>query len=240
MKIEQGDDLGGESSREGIFYGWWVVLAGTVIFVVSSGIGFYGHGVFLDPIRTLHGWSKANVSSAITLYFFTAGVAGIAVGRYVDRFGPTRLLVSGSLVVGLAFVLLSRVHTLWQLHAVYLMMAIGWSGTSIIPVNALIINWFILKRGKAMSLMMTGLSVGGIVMVPLAAFLISRWGLKVTLPVLGAMFCVVIIPLATFVIKRRPSDIGQFPDGRSSVAFVGPWHRRSSELRLPDEEMDRA
>jgi cyanate permease len=66
-----------------------------------------------------------------------------------------------------------------------------------------------------MSLVMTGLSVGGIVMVPLAAFLITRWGLKVALPILGAMFWAVIIPLAIFVIKQRPSDVGQFPDGRS-------------------------
>jgi sugar phosphate permease len=221
MAIEPGEDLDGHSAREGIFYGWWIVLAGTAIFVVSSGIGFYGHGVFLDPIRTLHGWSKANVSSAITLYFFTAGVSGIVVGRQVDKVGPTRLLVSGSLVVGCAFMLLSRVQTLWQLHAVYLLMAIGWSGTSVIPVNALIINWFIVKRGQAMSLMMTGLSVGGVVMVPLAAFLISRWGLKVALPVLGAMFWAVIIPLAVFVIKQRPSDIGQFPDGRSASLSLG-------------------
>jgi len=216
MSIEAGDDYSGRSAGEGIFYGWWIVLAGTIIFVVSSGIGFYGHGVFLDPIRTLHGWSKGNVSSAITLYFLTAGVAGIVVGRQVDKFGATRLLVSGSLIVGLSFVLLSRVQTLWQLRAVYLLMAIGWSATSMIPVNALIINWFMLKRGQAMSLVMTGLSVGGIVMVPLAAFLITRWGLKVALPILGAMFWAVIIPLAVFVVKQRPSDVGQFPDGRST------------------------
>jgi MFS family permease len=221
MSIEPAGDLHGHPEREGIFYGWWIVLAGTVIFVVSSGIGFYGHGVFLDPIRTLHGWSKGNVSSAISLYFFTAGVAGILVGQQVDKFGPTRLLVSGSLVVGFSFLLLGRVQTLWQLRAVYLLMAIGWSGTSSIPVNALIINWFILKRGQAMSLVMTGLSLGGIVMVPLAAFLISRWGLKVALPILGSLFWVVIIPLAVLVIKQRPSDMGQFPDGRSAPLSPG-------------------
>ena len=39
------------------FYGWWIVLIGTAILFVSSGIGFYGHRVILDPLRTLHGWS---------------------------------------------------------------------------------------------------------------------------------------------------------------------------------------
>ena len=47
------------------FYGWWIALASTIILFVSSGIGFYGQGVILDPLTTNHGWSKATVSSAI-------------------------------------------------------------------------------------------------------------------------------------------------------------------------------
>ena len=85
------------------------------------------------------------------------------------------------------------------------------------PVNTLITNWLIRRRGQAMSLTMTGLSVGGIILVPLATFLVSRWGLATALPILGALFWVVIIPLALFVIKERPSDIGQFPDGEVIV-----------------------
>lgn len=200
--------------NEGIFYGWWIGLAGTLILTISSGLGFYGHGVFLDPLCHAHGWSKGSVSSAVTLYFFTSGISGMIIGRQIDRFGPRRLLVIGSLTVGLAFVLLSHVTALWQLYAVYLLMAVGWSGTSLIPVNALLVNWFILKRGKVMSLVMCGLSIGGIIMVPLATFLIARWGLALSLPFLGALFCLGIIPAALLVVKQRPSDVGQFPDGR--------------------------
>ncbi|MBI5550313.1 MAG: MFS transporter [Desulfobacterales bacterium] len=203
------------SSRPGIFYGWWIGLAGTLILAISSGLGFYGHGVFLDPLCHAHGWSKGSVSSAVTLYFFTSGISGMFIGRQIDRFGPRRLLVMGSLTVGLAFVLLSRITSLWQLYAVYLLMAVGWSGTSLIPVNALLVNWFILRRGKVMSLVMCGLSIGGIVLVPLATFLIARWGLQLALPCLGALFCIGIVPAALFIIKQRPSDVGQFPDGRA-------------------------
>ncbi len=201
--------------KEGIFYGWWIGLACTLILTISSGLGFYGHGVFLDPLCHAHGWSKGSVSSAVTLYFFTSGISGMIIGRQIDRFGPRRLLVIGSLTVGLAFVLLSRITALWQLYAVYLLMAVGWSGTSLIPVNALLVNWFILRRGRVMSLVMCGLSLGGIVMVPLATFLIARWGLKLALPFLGALFCLGIIPAALFLVKQRPSDVGQFPDGRA-------------------------
>ncbi len=214
MAIDHATVSNSRQPGQGIFYGWWIGLASTLILTISSGLGFYGHGVFLDPLCQAHGWSKGSVSSAVTLYFFTGGISGMFIGRQIDRFGPRRLLVIGSLMVGSAFVLLSRITALWHLYAVYLLMAVGWSATSLIPVNALLVNWFILKRGQVMSLVMCGLSIGGIIMVPLAAFLIARWGLNLALPVLGLIFCAGVIPPAIFVVKQKPSDVGQYPDGR--------------------------
>ncbi len=200
------------------FYGWWIVVAGTLILSVSSGIGFYGHGVFLDPLRTLHGWPKATISSAVTLYFLTSGIMGMMIGRQVDRYGPKGVLIIGSVVIGAGFALLGRISSVWQLYAVYFMMAIGFSCTSLVPVNTLITNWFIRRRGFAMSLANTGLSAGGIVLVPLASYMISHWGLTVALPVLGAIYCVVVIPNAVIFIRQRPSDLNQFPDGEPPPA----------------------
>ena len=188
-------------------------MAGTFILSVSSGIGFYGHGVFLDPLSTLHGWPKATLSSAITLYFLTSGIMGMIIGRPIDRYGPKWVLILGSVVIGAGFVLLSRISSVWQLYMVYFMMALGFSCTSLVPVNTLITNWFIRRRGFAMSLANTGLSTGGIVLVPLSSYMISRWGLETALPVLGAIYCAVVIPSAVFLVRQRPSDLNQYPDG---------------------------
>lgn len=213
--------LAGTQSTDpnGIFYGWWIVLAGTAVLFVSSGIGFYGHGVILDPLRARHGWSKGTISLAITLFFLTAGVMGMIVGRQIDKFGPRSLLVIGSTIVGLGLLLLSRISQLWHLYAVYFLMSLGWSCSSVLVISTLITNWFISKRGVAMGLTMTGLSIGGVVLVPFASYLISRWGLKVALPVLGATFWAVIIPTALFLIRQRPSDLGLFPDGEAPLAL---------------------
>ena len=193
-------------------------MGGTLILSVSSGIGFYGHGVILDPLRTLHGWPKATISSAITLYFLTAGIMGMIIGRQVDRYGPKWVLIIGSVIIGTGFVLLGRIVSVWQLYVIYFLMALGFSCTSLVPVNTLITNWFIRRRGFAMSLTNTGLSAGGIVLVPLASYMISRWGLAVALPVLGAIYCAVIIPSAIFFVRQRPDDLNQFPDGEPPIA----------------------
>jgi MFS family permease len=203
-----------QPSTAGPFYGWWIVLTGTVILFVSSGIGFYGHGVILDPLRTAHGWTKATMSSAVTLYFLTTGFMGMVIGRQIDRYGPKRMLLLGSVIIAAGFICLSIISTVWQLYTVYFIMALGFSCTSLIPINTVITNWFIRKRGFAMSLTNTGLSAGGIVLVPFASYLISRWGLQIALPVLGIIYCVVVTAATTFI-RQRPSDLNQFPDGRS-------------------------
>ena len=194
------------------FYGWWIVAAGTAVLFVSSGIGFYGHGVILDPLRTLHGWSKATVSSAITLYFLTAGVMGMIIGRQVDRYGQKWVLILGSLAICAGFAFLGYIRTVGQLYFLYFIMAMGFSCTSLVPVNTLITNWFVHRRGFAMSLTNTGLSAGGIVLVPFASYIISHWGLRVALPLLGAIYAVVVVSATSFI-KQRPSDLNQFPDG---------------------------
>jgi len=202
------------SSRSpGHFYGWWIVAAGSIILFVSSGIGFYGQGVILDPLRNIHGWSKGTVSSAITLFFFSNGIAGLLIGRWMDRYGPKWFLVCGSIVFGLSIGALNRCNSIPQLFITYLIMSVGFCCTSLVPVNTLITNWFVRKRGLAMSIANTGLSVGGVILVPLASYLIIQKGLAITLPLLGCIYGMVIIPTAVFLIKQKPSDLGQYPDG---------------------------
>ncbi len=212
------------------FYGWWMVGVGIAILFISSGVGFYCHGVILDPLRSQYGWSKGIVSSAISLYFVVTGITGFVIGKKVDVYGPKPILIIGSIIFGLSFTLLGFIQQVWQLYVLYFIMAVGWTGTSLLTVNTLITNWFVRKRGFAMSLTMTGLSLGGIVIVPTAVFMIQHWGLKTTLAAMGASFWVVIIPIAWFFVKQKPADVNQFPDGERSDS--SPQLERKDESQL--------
>ena len=216
------------------FYGWWIILGSTAILFVSSGIGFYGHGAILDPLRRQYGWSKGILSTAITMYFALSGAMGMIVGRFIDRYGPKPVLIFGSSTIGLGFILLSRVTQIWQFFLVYALMAIGWSGTSLVPVSTIIANWFIRRRGFAMGLTMTGLSLGGMVMVPFIVSMVEHFGLRTTLPILGALFWVVVIPTALFVIKQRPSDVNQSPDGAPTTESM---KAASDKSHVPADQM---
>lgn len=195
------------------FYGWWIVFAGSVIFFITSGIGFYCHGVILDPLRDMHHWSKGALSAAITVFFFTNGVAGLFMGRWVDRYGPKWFLVSGAFVFSAGLIALTKVQTLPQLFVIYFILALGFCATNLVPVNTLLTNWFIRRRGLAMSIASNGLSIGGMVMVPLTSFFILKLGLNQALTILALIYVLVIVPVTFIFIKQRPSDVGQFPDG---------------------------
>lgn len=223
-------------SSQRSFYGWWIVLGGTAILFVSSGLGFYGHGAILDALRAQYGWSKATISSAITMYFAISGAMGLIVGQLIDRHGVKPLLILGSTIIGIGYLLLSRVTELWQFYAVYVLMAVGWSGTSLIPITTLISTWFFRRRGFAMGLTMTGLSLGGMVLVPFSVYLTAHFGLRIALPILGAIFWVFVIPTTLFIIKQSPSDLGQFPDGDRPQTRLEPRtdsrKPRSSTIRV--------
>lgn len=216
------------SSSDHLFYGWWIVFAASVILFTASGIGFYCHSVILDPLREMHGWSKGTVSAAITLFFFTNGVAGLLMGRWVDRYGPKWFLIFGSMIFGAGLCALTRITTLPQLFAVYLVLALGYCGTGLVPINTLLTNWFIRRRGFAMSIASNGLSVGGMVMVPLTGFFILALGLNKALYILAGIYIIVVIPVTLIFIRHRPSDIGQFPDG---VPPKGPAGKTFDENR---------
>ncbi len=196
-----------------LFHGWWIVSASIVVLFASAGIGFYCHGVILDPIRVQYGWSKGIVSSAITFYFATMSIAGVIIGPKIDRYGPKPILIAGALFFSVSYILLIFIDQVWQLFAVYFFMAIGWSGSSLLAINTLITNWFIQKRGLAMSITMTGLSLGGMVLVPLASYMIISKGFQTTILTLSVIYSVIIIPTTFFFIKAYPSDLNLQPDG---------------------------
>lgn len=183
------------------------------ILTITSGIGFFGHTLILDPLRFEFGWSKGAVSAAVTLLLIVSAITGSLIGGTIDRYGSSPLLIFGSLCMGFGFVLLGRIHELWQLYAVYALLGIGTSGTHMVPVSTVIANWFIRKRGLAMSVAMSGLSLGGVIVVPGASLLLHELGLRGTLPIFGLAFWVVIIPIAVFLMKKNPSVKGLLPDG---------------------------
>lgn len=227
-----------------VYYGWIVALGCAALMFVGVGVGYYGLAVFLAPLREAHGWSNAAVSGATGLYFTVSGITGAVVGPRVDRDGPLRIQLAGVLVLAASVCLVGFVDELWQLYAVYTSLAVGFGMSTAVGVNAILARWFVHRRAKAMSISFTGVSVGGVVLVPVGTALVSSGGLEVAGPVLAAVILAVGLPVVLGVLVWDPRQMGLRPDGGAPPPAVGraslddavqlrPWTRAEAIRTVP-------
>ena len=228
---------------EHIFYGWYVAVACAVFMLVGVGVGYYGLAVFLSPLQAEHGWSNSAVSGATGLYFSVSGVAAAVVGRRIDREGPIRYMFVGTLLLGAMVSLIGYVEALWQLYAVYFVLAVGFGMGTAVAVNSVLTRWFVVHRAKAMSISFTGISVGGVVLAPFASRLIDAGGLELATPAMGLLVVAVALPVLAFVMVWDPAEMGLLPDGGvappasagalSEAAQRRAWTARQAAATLP-------
>ena len=145
-----------EPKKAEFFYGY-VVVAITFLIMVVIGGTIYSFGVFLKPLSTEFGWSRAATSGAYSVFMVTHGLFYIITGRLNDRFGP-RVVISGcGFFLGLGYLLISQTSYLWNFYLFYgLFVAIGMGG-GFVPLTSTVARWFIKRRGQ-----MTGIAVSGI------------------------------------------------------------------------------
>jgi MFS family permease len=195
------------------FKGWHVVGGSFFILFVSSGLGFYALAVYLDALTDEKGFSVGQVSFANFLFFFTSGLAGLLAARLIARHDLRLVMAGGAVIAGLSLGLVGFADSLWQLCVLYTVFALGWSGCGLIPATTVVTRWFHRRRSLALSIASTGLSVGGILITPVVKKLLEDYGLEATMPWLGLVFAVAIVPAAFRLMTPSPGLVGQFPDG---------------------------
>jgi len=201
------------AQRTKVFYGWWVVAGLCVIMFLSAGLGFYAMGVFVVPLQDEFGWSRGQISVALSLSALISGLFGPVAGVLVGRVGARRLMGVGGVMMGVSLGLLGLTRSLAYFYGMFMVMAAWRASIMIVPVGAVVANWFDRRRGLALGFTTAGIGLGGLVMAPLAALLINAVGWQKTFFIEGAIVVAMMTPLAAFVIRQRPSDMGLLPDG---------------------------
>jgi MFS family permease len=201
-----------------MFYGWWIVLACSLLGLYVGGIVFFGFTAFFEPIREEFGWSYTQISFAASLRGLEMGIFSPLVGVLVDRFGPRKLMVWGTIAVGFGLILLSLTESLAMFYAAFLLLAFGAGGCTAVVTMTAVANWFRRKVGLALGLMGSGVGAGGL-MVMLIVGLIDIYQWRGTLIILGLGMWALGIPLS-LVVRDRPEHYGYSADGEVSSPSV--------------------
>lgn len=194
------------------FYGWWIAVFAFLTFGIAVGIPYYGGPFFYDYYEKTFGWSRPD----ITLGFPIAATLTLWVGPLVvPKFSPRILIVVGTGLSALAFFGFSRMNgSLPVYYSLWFLYIIGYIFSGPIAHQVIVSQWFKRQRGLAMAIVYLGVGVfGGISAKLIAKPLTQMFGdFRTALIGFGACFLLA-WPIAIFLLKDKPSDIGQNPDG---------------------------
>lgn len=184
---------------------WVVVGAVWVTLAVSSGL-YFSFPVFFVALLEEFGWSRGATAAAFSISAIVQGVLSPAVGILVDRLGPRRVMLAGASLLGAAYVLSSRIGSLWSLYLVIgVLAAAGVCAVSWVPTGALIARWFAQRRSSVMGLAFSGMGAGVLVVGPLAQWLIAGYGWRAAYLVLGLGTLAVLVPLVWLGVRDAPA-----------------------------------
>jgi sugar phosphate permease len=196
-----------------IFYGWYVVAASFVILFFNAGAR-YCFGVMLKPISAEFGWSRGELSLVFSVNMVVFSLGLLAVGKIYDRYGPKWVILVSTLFISAGFIMTSFMHSLGQYFFSYgILAALGIAGTAVPLMATLASKWFERKRGIAVSLSLSGNSMGQFALVPLLSWVAVNYGWRMSYRFIGVVMLLANVLLALFVIKGDPSQLGLRPFG---------------------------
>ena len=198
-----------------IFHGYVMVLIGFMTLTIIWG-AIYSFGVFLKALSADFGWTRAMTSGSYSIFMLAYGLMGMIAGRLSDRFGTRIVITTCGFILGLGYLLMSQITSLWQLYLLYgVFIAAGLSG-GMVPLTSTVARWFVKRRGLMTGILLSGF--GAAVMVgPLTAeWLISGHGWRTSYLIIGIVTFVLITLFAQFL-KRDPEKLGYLPYGESEI-----------------------
>jgi OFA family oxalate/formate antiporter-like MFS transporter len=203
------------------YYGWRVLSASCIVGSIGSGLTNYGFSVFFLPIKEALGLSYASTSLVFSLSRSEGAVEGPFAGHFIDKLGPRAVLFVAGTMMGIGYVLLSRVNSFWAFLLVYMgIISLGYNAGIIHAPMAVANSWFVRRRGLATGMLSAFFGVGGAVVPPVLSWGIQNFGWQRAALVSGLVVLCTIVPLS-FVFRRSPESMGLLPDGDTPEMIAG-------------------
>lgn len=221
--------------------GWRMVAVAFFVDFVAVGFFFYSYGVFFKAIAAEFGDSRLGVALGLTVTNAVGAVAAPLVGRALDKYPLKRIIGIGATSMALGFLSLSQVQTQMQFYLVLgLFIGFGASSMGNLATSKLVTNWFERKRGTALGIAATGVSLSGVVMPYVSAEIIGSYGWRTGFMVYGFFTFLVVVPLVLRLVISKPEDVGLRPDGALQLDGDSGAGRGSAKPRLSMRDVSRS
>lgn len=200
------------------------ILSGTVLMLILGTV--YSYSVFRGPIQEAYGANhfQSGLPYMVALAFYALFM--FLTGKQINRFKPRTILLMGSTLVSLGWVLSSFTTSIYGLTVTYGIITGAGVGIAYgVPMNVAA-KWFPDKKGLAVGLVLVGFGLSPLIMAPVANHIIHTFGIHQTFLLLGVAFAVLLSGLS--LMFRLPLDQEEegyqvkYNKGHSFVAFKTP------------------
>ena len=205
------------------FYGWWIL--GLISFMAALNNAFFDKGpaLFLIPVGVSLGLNRATSSLIFSLGRSEGALNGPVVGYLVDRFGARKMMVIGTFLAGIGFVIFALAPNLWVFALAYLgFVSLGATMAFQDSATSMVNMWFSRYRVRAMSIREATGNLGSTILIPLMTLVIAIYDWRIAALMGAVAYLVLILPFIP-LLKESPESIGLLPDGANADDVGGAW-----------------
>ncbi|CEO38898.1 L-lactate MFS transporter [Photobacterium kishitanii] len=179
----------------------------------------YAWSVFKKALVVDLGWSNADASLPYTVAIITFALSLLVAGILQDRMGPRRVLILGTVMVGLGMIISSFATTPMMLVLTFGVMTGSGIGFGYACLSPSAMKWFHpSKKGLVNGLIAAGFGLAAVYLAPLTSTLIAEYGINTSFLVLGLAVLVIAVPLA-FTINNPPANyVPETPAGYKATS----------------------
>lgn len=201
------------AAKKNMHYGWVIVIMCCLIMGVNIGIAFSCAGIFYSPVSESLGVKVGVFGLYMSIMYVASTVMLPAAGQLIEKFSARWLLTGCSAVMGLTYIAMAFFTQVWEFYVAAAVLGVTIAFLLYLSFPTLINRWFNKRVGLLMGVCAAASGVGGILLNPVGAWLITDFGWHVAYGIFGALILLVCSPLYGLLLRDRPEDKGLLPFG---------------------------
>lgn len=213
-----------------LHYGFVVVLGGFIIMALLHSMLQTCFSLFLVPVTEGMGVARTQFSLCTSVVAIVTMIVSPKMGKMLGQKNTRALFTLCVAGMGLSYASYSLATEIWHMYISAAFVGAFSCGAVVMPVSIIIANWFEKGRGLAMSIALAGSGIGGTIITPILNNIIASQGYSRAFLIFGIAMIIIEVPIAFFVMRPKPSDMGMMPYGAHSTI----QEKKEETVTVPD------
>lgn len=194
--------------KKKLFYGWWLVLISAIILAIAGPASITVANIYQEPIMQEFAISKSTFALANSIVLGVGIIFAPLMSRKYAQGNFTYLYAGSLLIYGLSYASYAFAPNIYVYYLISIFVGFGFSTSLSLPIALLLNQWFISKKGLAISLTFTGTGFGGVIFAQFVTWAMLIFGWRMTYLLYGGLIILICVPLVYFFIKFDPKELG--------------------------------